>query len=195
VPVDPAAQARSDTAPRRSPPRNPRSDVLMPVRTPVPTPPDAYPPDLWTKCPAVRNALQQAAGQDAEGLPELRPSFRISAKRDRAARRPRSFVERDADLTPSTPSGRDLKPYPDRLMAAQLASAARCRNLGRGRDGRQADLVVRNGLRLHRRSMGSWWAKRWPEPVRRHRRAHPAPHASSSAGEDAGRHLLADATR
>jgi acetyl-CoA carboxylase carboxyl transferase subunit beta len=59
--------------------------------------------------------------------PHCSHHFRISARmRIEQLVDAGSFVERDADLTPVDPLGfMDLKPYPDRLMAAQLQTGLR----------------------------------------------------------------------
>ena len=74
-----------------------------------------------------RDALQQAAGQDAASLPALQPPFpHLGQGRIEQLVDPGSFVERDADLTPVDALGFvDLKSYPDRLVAAQLATGLR----------------------------------------------------------------------
>ena len=100
----------------------------MPVRLPFRPRRDAYPPDLWTKCPGCAEMLfNKQLDKTLRVCPNCGHHFRISAKaRIEQLVDPGSFVERDADLTPVDALGFvDLKPYPDRLMAAQLASGLR----------------------------------------------------------------------
>ena len=100
----------------------------MPVRLPFRPRRDAYPPDLWTKCPGCAEMLfNKQLDKTLRICPNCGHHFRISAKaRIEQLVDPGSFVERDADLTPVDALGFvDLKPYPDRLMAAQLASGLR----------------------------------------------------------------------
>jgi acetyl-CoA carboxylase carboxyl transferase subunit beta len=89
---------------------------------------DAYPPDLWTKCPSCSEMLFNKQLDKADRVcPTCGHHFRLSA----AARLEQlldegSFVERDAGLQSVDPLGFvDQKPYPDRLAAAQVATDLR----------------------------------------------------------------------
>jgi len=100
----------------------------MPVRLPFRPRRDAYPPDLWTKCPGCGEMLfNKQLDKTLRVCPHCSHHFRISARmRIEQLVDAGSFVERDADLTPVDPLGfMDLKPYPDRLMAAQLQTGLR----------------------------------------------------------------------
>ena len=100
----------------------------MPVRLPFRPRRDAYPPDLWTKCPGCAEMLfNKQLDKTLRVCPHCGHHFRISARmRIEQLVDPGSFVERDADLTPVDPLGFvDLKAYPDRLVAAQLATGLR----------------------------------------------------------------------
>jgi len=100
----------------------------MPVRLPFRPRRDAYPPDLWTKCPGCGEMLfNKQLDKTLRVCPHCSHHFRISARmRIEQLVDSGSFVERDADLTPVDPLGfMDLKPYPDRLMAAQLQTGLR----------------------------------------------------------------------
>lgn len=100
----------------------------MPVRLPFRPRRDAYPPDLWTKCPGCGEMLfNKQLDKSLRVCPHCGHHFRISARaRIEQLVDSGSFVERDADLTPVDALGFvDLKPYPDRLVAAQLATGLR----------------------------------------------------------------------
>ena len=100
----------------------------MPVRLPFRPRRYAYPPDLWTKCPGCGEMLfNKQLDKTLRVCPHCSHHFRISARmRIEQLVDAGSFVERDADLTPVDPLGfMDLKPYPDRLMAAQLQTGLR----------------------------------------------------------------------
>ena len=100
----------------------------MPVRLPFRPRRDAYPPDLWTKCPGCAEMLfNKQLDKSLRVCPSCGHHFRISAKaRIEQLVDGGSFVERDDDLAPVDALGFvDLKPYPDRLMAAQLATGLR----------------------------------------------------------------------
>ena len=100
----------------------------MPVRLPFRPRRDAYPPDLWTKCPSCGEMLfNKQLDKTLRVCPHCSHHFRISA-RTRIAQLtdPGSFVERDENLQPVDTLGFvDLKPYPDRLVAAQLSTGLR----------------------------------------------------------------------
>ena len=100
----------------------------MPVRLPFRPRRDAYPPDLWTKCPGCAEMLfNKQLDKTLRVCPNCGHHFRIPA-RTRIAQLvdSGSFVERDANLQPVDSLGFvDLKPYPDRLVAAQLSTGLR----------------------------------------------------------------------
>jgi acetyl-CoA carboxylase carboxyl transferase subunit beta len=100
----------------------------MPVRLPFRPRRDAYPPDLWTKCPGCAEMLfNKQLDKTLRVCPSCGHHFRIPARtRIEQLVDPGSFVERDADLTPVDTLGFvDLKAYPDRLLSAQLATGLR----------------------------------------------------------------------
>ena len=100
----------------------------MPVRLPFRPRRDAYPPDLWTKCPDCAEMLfNKQLEKTLRVCPHCGHHFRISAmSRIRQLVDGGSFVERDDDLQPVDALGFvDLKAYPDRLMAAQLSTGLR----------------------------------------------------------------------
>ena len=89
---------------------------------------DAYPPDLWTKCPSCGEMLfNKQLDKQLRVCPSCGHHFRLSA----AARLallldPGSFDERDEGLQSVDPLGFvDQKPYPDRIAAAQVATGMR----------------------------------------------------------------------
>jgi acetyl-CoA carboxylase carboxyl transferase subunit beta len=97
----------------------------MPVRLPFRPRRDAYPPDLWTKCPACAEMLfNKQLDKTLRVCPHCGHHFRISAKaRIEQLTDAGSFIERDSDLAPvDSLSFVDLKAYPDRLVAAQLTT-------------------------------------------------------------------------
>ena len=97
----------------------------MPVRLPFRPRRDAYPPDLWTKCPGCAEMLfNKQLDKTLRVCPHCSHHFRIPAKtRIVQLVDGGSFVERDADLAPVDSLGFvDLKTYPDRLVAAQLTT-------------------------------------------------------------------------
>jgi acetyl-CoA carboxylase carboxyl transferase subunit beta len=103
-------------------------EILMPVRLPFRPRRDAYPPDLWTKCPSCSEMLfNKQLEKSMRVCPHCGHHFRISARaRIEQLVDSGSFVERDADLTPVDALGFiDLKAYPDRLMAAHLQTGLR----------------------------------------------------------------------
>jgi len=100
----------------------------MPVRLPFRPRRDAYPPDLWTKCPSCAEMLfNKQLDKTLRVCPHCGHHFRISA-RTRIAQLVDngSFVERDANLQPvDSLDFVDQKAYPDRLVAAQLSTGLR----------------------------------------------------------------------
>jgi acetyl-CoA carboxylase carboxyl transferase subunit beta len=115
----------------------------MPIKLPSFRPrKDAYPPDLWTKCPSCSEMLFNKTLDKADRVcPTCGHHFRLSAKaRLGMLLDDRTFVERDPGLVSVDPLGFvDQKPYPDRVAAAQLATGMRdaaIRGTGRieGRD-------------------------------------------------------------
>jgi len=100
----------------------------MPVRLPFRPRRDAYPPDLWTKCPGCTEMLfNKQLDKSLRVCPHCGHHFRIPARtRVEQLVDGGSFVERDANLAPVDSLGFvDLKPYPDRLVAAQLSTGLR----------------------------------------------------------------------
>ena len=100
----------------------------MPVHLPFRPRRDAYPPDLWTKCPGCAEMLfNKQLDKSLRVCPHCSHHFRIPARtRIEQLVDGGSFVERDADLSPVDALGFvDLKAYPDRLMAAQLSTGLR----------------------------------------------------------------------
>jgi acetyl-CoA carboxylase carboxyl transferase subunit beta len=100
----------------------------MPVKLPFRPRRDAYPPDLWTKCPGCGEMLfNKQLDKSFRVCPNCSHHFRISARaRIEQLVDGGSFAERDADLMPVDSLGFvDLKAYPDRLMAAQLSTGLR----------------------------------------------------------------------
>jgi acetyl-CoA carboxylase carboxyl transferase subunit beta len=101
----------------------------MPIKLPSFRPrKDAYPPDLWTKCPSCEEMLfNKQLDKILRVCPSCGHHFRLSA----AMRLEHlidhgSFRERDAGLQSVDPLGFvDQKPYPDRVAAAQLATGMR----------------------------------------------------------------------
>ncbi len=119
----------------------------MPVKLPFRPRRDAYPPDLWTKCPGCAEMLfNKQLDKSLRVCPQCGHHFRISARaRIEQLVDQGSFVERDADLAPVDSLGFvDLKPYPDRLLSAQLATGLRDAAIwGMGRiGGRQVSMCV-----------------------------------------------------
>jgi acetyl-CoA carboxylase carboxyl transferase subunit beta len=101
----------------------------MPIKLPSFRPrKDAYPPDLWTKCPSCEEMLfNKQLDKILRVCPSCGHHFRLSA----AMRLEHlvdhgSFRERDAGLQSLDPLGFvDQKPYPDRIAAAQSATGMR----------------------------------------------------------------------
>ncbi|MCI0582179.1 MAG: acetyl-CoA carboxylase, carboxyltransferase subunit beta [Chloroflexi bacterium] len=101
----------------------------MPIKLPSFRPrKDAYPPDLWTKCPSCSEMLFNKQLDKADRVcPTCGHHFRLSAAARLESLVDRdSFRELDAGLQSLDPLGFvDQKPYPDRLAAAQLATGLR----------------------------------------------------------------------
>ncbi|HEX5015835.1 MAG TPA: acetyl-CoA carboxylase, carboxyltransferase subunit beta [Candidatus Limnocylindrales bacterium] len=86
---------------------------------------DAYPPDLWTKCPSCEEMLFNKQLDKVQRVcPSCGHHFRLSAEARLAHLLDHgSFVERDAGLSSVDPLGFvDQKPYLDRIAAAQVAT-------------------------------------------------------------------------
>jgi acetyl-CoA carboxylase carboxyl transferase subunit beta len=89
---------------------------------------NAYPPDLWTKCPSCEEMLfNKQLDKVMRVCPSCGHHFRLSASmRLEQLLDPDSFEERDAGLQSVDPLGFvDQKPYPDRIAAAQIATGMR----------------------------------------------------------------------
>jgi acetyl-CoA carboxylase carboxyl transferase subunit beta len=101
----------------------------MPIKLPSFRPRrDAYPPDLWTKCPSCEEMLfNKQLDKIQRVCPSCGHHFRLSAEARLAQLLDHgSFAERDAGLTSVDPLGFvDQKAYPDRVAAAQLATGMR----------------------------------------------------------------------
>jgi acetyl-CoA carboxylase carboxyl transferase subunit beta len=101
----------------------------MPIKLPSFRPrKDAYPPDLWTKCPSCSEMLFNKQLDKADRVcPNCGHHFRLSAGARLESLLDRdSFQELDAGLQSLDPLGFvDQKPYPDRIAAAQLATGLR----------------------------------------------------------------------
>jgi acetyl-CoA carboxylase carboxyl transferase subunit beta len=112
-------------------PRRPSGEGLasMPIKLPSFRPrKDAYPPDLWTKCPSCSEMLFNKQLDKADRVcPRCGHHFRLSAwARLELLLDERTFQERDAGLQSVDPLGfADQKPYPERVVAAQLATGLR----------------------------------------------------------------------
>ena len=101
----------------------------MPIKLPSFRPRrDAYPPDLWTKCPSCEEMLFNKQLDKVQRVcPSCGHHFRLSAEARLALLVDHgTFVERDSGLQSVDPLGFvDQKPYPDRVAAAQLATGLR----------------------------------------------------------------------
>src|SRR5438045_459638 len=101
----------------------------MPIKLPSFRPRrDAYPPDLWTKCPSCGEMLfNKQLDKVLRVCPSCGHHFRLSAEARIAMLVDHgSFSERDAGLESEDPLGFiDQKAYPDRVAAAQLATVMR----------------------------------------------------------------------
>jgi acetyl-CoA carboxylase carboxyl transferase subunit beta len=101
----------------------------MPIKLPSFRPRrDAYPPDLWTKCPSCSEMLfNKQLDKVHRVCPSCGHHFRLAADARLALLLDHgSFAERDAGLESEDPLGFvDQKTYPDRVAAAQLATGMR----------------------------------------------------------------------
>ena len=101
----------------------------MPIKLPSFRPRrDAYPPDLWTKCPSCGEMLfNKQLDKVLRVCPSCGHHFRLSAEaRIEMLLDAGSFAERDVGLESEDPLGFvDQKAYPDRIAAAQLATGMR----------------------------------------------------------------------
>jgi acetyl-CoA carboxylase carboxyl transferase subunit beta len=101
----------------------------MPIKLPSFRPRrDAYPPDLWTKCPSCEEMLfNKQLDKVLRVCPNCGHHFRLSAEARLGLLLDHgSFVERDAGLESEDPLGFvDQKGYPDRIAAAQTATGMR----------------------------------------------------------------------
>jgi len=101
----------------------------MPIKLPSFRPRrDAYPPDLWTKCPSCGEMLfNKQLDKVLRVCPSCGHHFRLSAEaRLNQLLDHGSFLERDAGLESEDPLGFvDQKTYPDRIAAAQTATGMR----------------------------------------------------------------------
>jgi acetyl-CoA carboxylase carboxyl transferase subunit beta len=101
----------------------------MPIKLPSFRPRrDAYPPDLWTKCPSCGEMLfNKQLDKVLRVCPSCGHHFRLSAEaRIGMLLDHGTFAERDAGLESEDPLGfTDQKSYPDRVTAAQLATGMR----------------------------------------------------------------------
>jgi acetyl-CoA carboxylase carboxyl transferase subunit beta len=86
---------------------------------------DAYPPDLWTKCPSCEEMLFNKQLDKVQRVcPSCGHHFRLSAEARLAHLLDHgTFAERDAGLQSVDPLGFvDQKTYPDRIASAQVAT-------------------------------------------------------------------------
>jgi acetyl-CoA carboxylase carboxyl transferase subunit beta len=101
----------------------------MPIKLPSFRPRrDAYPPDLWTKCPSCGEMLfNKQLDKVLRVCPSCGHHFRLSAQTRLGLLLDHgSFAERDPGLESEDPLGFvDQKTYPDRIAAAQLATGMR----------------------------------------------------------------------
>src|SRR4029078_8819939 len=101
----------------------------MPIKLPSCRPRrDAYPPDLWTKCPSCGEMLfNKQLDKVLRVCPSCGHHFRLSAEARLALLLdPGTFAERDGGLqSEDPPTFVDQKAYPDRIAAAQLATGMR----------------------------------------------------------------------
>jgi acetyl-CoA carboxylase carboxyl transferase subunit beta len=101
----------------------------MPIKLPSFRPRrDAYPPDLWTKCPSCGEMLfNKQLDKVLRVCPSCGHHFRLSAEARLALLLDAgTFAERDGGLQSEDPlTFVDQKAYPDRIAAAQLATGMR----------------------------------------------------------------------
>jgi acetyl-CoA carboxylase carboxyl transferase subunit beta len=101
----------------------------MPIKLPSFRPRrDAYPPDLWTKCPSCGEMLfNKQLDKVLRVCPSCGHHFRLAATaRISMLIDHGTFAERDLGLESEDPLGFvDQKAYPDRITAAQLATGMR----------------------------------------------------------------------
>jgi len=101
----------------------------MPIKLPSFRPRrDAYPPDLWTKCPSCGEMLfNKQLDKVLRVCPSCGHHFRLSAETRLSLLLDHgSFLERDSGLESEDPLRFvDQKTYPDRIAAAQLATGMR----------------------------------------------------------------------
>ena len=101
----------------------------MPIKLPSFRPrKDVYPSDLWTKCPSCSEMLFNKQLEKSDRIcPTCGHHFRLSAEaRIALLLDERSFQEEDAGLQSVDALGFvDHKTYPDRLVAAQVATGMR----------------------------------------------------------------------
>jgi acetyl-CoA carboxylase carboxyl transferase subunit beta len=120
----------------------------MPIKLPSFRPrKDAYPADLWTKCPSCSEMLFNKQLDKSDRIcPTCGHHFRLSAEaRIGLLLDERSFREEDMGLQSLDPLGFvDQKPYPDRIVAAQMATGLRDAAIrGTGTiDGRRVSVCV-----------------------------------------------------
>jgi acetyl-CoA carboxylase carboxyl transferase subunit beta len=89
---------------------------------------ETYPEKMWTRCPSCEEQLFNKQLEKAMNVcPSCGHHFRLSAPvRLGQLLDEGTFEERDAGLVSEDPLGFvDLKPYPDRVVAAQLATGLR----------------------------------------------------------------------
>ena len=100
----------------------------MPFTLPFRPRRETYPPDMWTKCPSCSEMLfNKQLEKNLRVCGTCGHHFRISAKsRLDQLMDPGTFRERDEGLASRDPLGFvDSKTYPDRIVAAQLATGRR----------------------------------------------------------------------
>jgi acetyl-CoA carboxylase carboxyl transferase subunit beta len=101
----------------------------MPIKLPSFRPRrDAYPPDLWTKCPSCSEMLFNKQLEKSDRVcPTCDHHFRLSAAaRLQMLLDPGTFQERDAGLQSVDPLGFvDSRPYPERVSTAQSQTGLR----------------------------------------------------------------------
>src|SRR4249919_1871636 len=101
----------------------------MPIKLPSFRPRrDAYPPDLWTKCPSCDEMLfNKQLDKVLRVCPSCGHHFRLSAEARLSLLLDHgSFIERDGGLESEDPLRFvDQKTYPDRIATAQMATGMR----------------------------------------------------------------------